>query len=173
MRKALLAAVAIVTMGALPVTEAFAAPPSSYSQYGDRRDDQRSGNDQTQGQYGDQRNDQRGRNDQTQGQWGDQRDGYRQDDRQYQRGSYEVYGQRYERMAGPSWRAPRHYRHQNWQRGQRLPRDYRQVVVRDYRSYHLAPPPRGYEYVRVNDDVVLTGIATGVIAAIIANAFYN
>lgn len=165
MRKVLLAAVAVVTMGAMPLGEAFAAPPASYGQSGDRRGDQAQN----------QRNDERGdrRDGQMQGQRDDQRGGMRQDERQYQRGAYEVNGHRYERARGPSWKAPRGYRQQNWQRGQRLPRDYRQVVVRDYRSYHLSPPPRGYQYVRVNNDVILTAVATGVIAAIVANAFYN
>lgn len=133
MKKTLLAAVAVVTMGALPMTDAFAAPPAFYSQHNDR-----------------------GHN----------------DDR-FQRGYYEVNGHRYDRQRGPSWKAPRDYRHQTWSRGQRLPVDYRRTVVRDYHHYHLAAPPRGYEYVRVDNDVILTSVATGVIAAVIANAFLN
>jgi Ni/Co efflux regulator RcnB len=97
----------------------------------------------------------------------------RNDNNQFKRGAYEVNGHRYERVAGPQWKAPRGYQARSWQRGQRLPSDYRKVVVRDYRSYHLNAPPRGYEYVRVGNDVILTAVATSVISAIIANAFYN
>ena len=32
-------------------------------------------------------------------------------------------------------------------------------------------PPRGYQYVRVNNDVVLTAIATGVVASVIYQLF--
>jgi Ni/Co efflux regulator RcnB len=137
MKKALLAAIAVVSMGAASIETASAAPPSRYEQ--------------------NQRNDRNDRNDHN----------------QFKRGSYEVNGHRYERINGPSWKAPRGYHQQNWQRGQRLPVEYRKVVVRDYRTAHLNSPPRGYEYVRVGNDVVLTAIATGVISAVIANAFFN
>jgi Ni/Co efflux regulator RcnB len=88
-------------------------------------------------------------------------------------GFYVVNGHRYERMRGPAWKAPKNYRHQSWKRGQRLPSEYRRVEVRDWRAYHLATPPRGYHYVRVGNDVILASIATGVISAVIANAFFN
>jgi Ni/Co efflux regulator RcnB len=84
-----------------------------------------------------------------------------------------VNGHRYERASGPAWKAPKGWQNQRWQRGQRLPVEYRKTVIRDYRAYHLNAPPRGYEYVRVGNDVVLTAVATGLISAIIANAFYN
>lgn len=135
MKKALLAAIAVVSMGVTTIGTANAAPPTRYEQ--------------------NQRNDRNDRND------------------QFKRGAYEVNGHRYERVSGPAWKAPRGYHQQKWQRGQRLPVEYRKVVVRDYRSAHLNAPPRGYEYVRVGNDVVLTAIATGVISAVIANAFFN
>lgn len=141
MKKALLAAIAIVSMGVASIETASAAPPQRYEQSQDN-----------------QRTDRNDRNDR---------------DDQFKRGSYVVNGHRYERVSGPAWKAPRGYHQQNWQRGQRLPVEYRKVVVRDYRSAHLNAPPRGYEYVRVGNDVVLTAIATGVISAVIANAFFN
>ena len=73
---------------------------------------------------------------------------------------------------------PRHYsdvryEYRHYRRGDRIPayyRDrYRQV---DYRHYGYAPPPRGYHYVRNNDngETLLVGIATGVVlGAILAN----
>jgi Ni/Co efflux regulator RcnB len=59
-----------------------------------------------------------------------------------------------------------------WARGQRLPRTYwgGHYVVSDWRARHLRPPPRGYHWVRVNNDYVLAAVATGLIADIIANS---
>jgi Ni/Co efflux regulator RcnB len=54
---------------------------------------------------------------------------------------------------------PRYYGH--WERGHRY---YgRNVVVYDYGSYRLRPPPRGYHWVRENNDFLLVAVATGVI----------
>jgi Ni/Co efflux regulator RcnB len=54
-----------------------------------------------------------------------------------------------------------------------MPTEYRRVVVNDYRNYHLAPPPRGYQYVRDGNDIVMTAIASGIIGAVIAGVFSN
>jgi Ni/Co efflux regulator RcnB len=87
---------------------------------------------------------------------------------------YMYNGHRYDRIhGGPAWTPPPKYVHRNWKRGQRLPAEYRRVEVNNWRAYHLAPPPRGYHYVRVGDDIVLTAIASGLIGAVIANAFAN
>jgi Ni/Co efflux regulator RcnB len=40
--------------------------------------------------------------------------------------------------------------------------------VRDYRRYHLAPPPRGYRWVQVNNDYLMISIAGNVISNIIS-----
>lgn len=54
---------------------------------------------------------------------------------------------------------PRYYGH--WERGHRY---YgRNVVVYDYGSYRLRPPPRGYHWVRENNDFLLVAVATGII----------
>ncbi len=59
----------------------------------------------------------------------------------------------------------------NWKVGDRY--DHRRYKHREvnYRDYRLKAPPRGYHYVRDNntDEIILAAIATGVIAAIIAN----
>jgi len=55
-----------------------------------------------------------------------------------------------------------------WAKGQRLPAQYRGHAVRDYKRYRLAPPPRGYNWVRVDNDYVLIATATGLISSIIA-----
>ncbi|HVC17964.1 MAG TPA: RcnB family protein [Rhodanobacter sp.] len=56
----------------------------------------------------------------------------------------------------------RHYAHRHWERGHRYyGPDY---VVRDYRHYRLRPPPRGYRWVRDdNNDYLLVAVATGII----------
>jgi Ni/Co efflux regulator RcnB len=60
--------------------------------------------------------------------------------------------------------------YQQWRRGDRLPayaRNYRQV---DWRREHYRAPPRGYHYVRDDrGEVLLVGIATGVILSILMN----
>jgi Ni/Co efflux regulator RcnB len=83
----------------------------------------------------------------------------------------------YERRADKRYKAnryqpPRGYQARAWRHGDKLPPAYRgKSYVVDYRTYHLAPPPRGYQYVRVNNDVVLTAIASGVIASVITQLF--
>lgn len=55
----------------------------------------------------------------------------------------------------------------HWERGHRY--DGRVVVVNDYRERHLREPPRGYHWVRAdNNDLLLVAIATGVIADILS-----
>ncbi|MCO5079269.1 MULTISPECIES: RcnB family protein [unclassified Chelatococcus] len=87
----------------------------------------------------------------------------------------------------PAYGAPRHHaqqprahrphspqphvqRHQppRWKKGNRLPPAYRGHVVRDYGRYHLRPPPRGYNWVRVDNNYLLIATATGLISSIIA-----
>ena len=58
-------------------------------------------------------------------------------------------------------------RHSNWSRGKRLPRDYRGNVVRDYGRYRLPPPRRGQHWVRVNNEYLLIGITSGIIASMV------
>jgi len=60
----------------------------------------------------------------------------------------------------------------HWSRGDKLSSEYRgnQYVVSDWKGNHLRQPPRGYHWVRANNQYVLAGVATGVIADIIMNA---
>lgn len=84
---------------------------------------------------------------------------------------------RYERRAerrydGGRYYHPRGYQARDWRRGERLPAAYRgRAYAVDYRAYRLSAPPRGYEYRRVGDDVVLTAIATGIIASVMFGLF--
>jgi Ni/Co efflux regulator RcnB len=66
----------------------------------------------------------------------------------------------------PQVRKPR------WARGQRLDNNYRRnyINARDYRRYRLSQPPRGYQWVRVDNDFVMVSVATGVISSIIGAA---
>jgi Ni/Co efflux regulator RcnB len=64
-----------------------------------------------------------------------------------------------------------HLKHERWARGQRLPDTYlRQTYyVRDYNTYHLAPPPNGYVWVRPyqdSNDYYMVQAATGLIQQI-------
>lgn len=76
------------------------------------------------------------------------------------------------RYRAAAYRQPPGYRYHQWNRGERLPPAYRGEAYRvDYRAYRLPPPPRGYYYTRVDNDVLLTAAATGVIATVIAGLF--
>jgi Ni/Co efflux regulator RcnB len=84
---------------------------------------------------------------------------------------------RYERRAerrynAGRYNAPRGYQHRNWRRGEVLPSAYRgRGYYVDYRAYRLPPPPRGYGYYRSGNDVILTAIASGVIASVVLDLF--
>jgi Ni/Co efflux regulator RcnB len=107
---------------------------------------------------------------QQQGRDNDRRD----NDRHDQRGD----NNNYERHATKRYKAPsryqppRGYQARQWHRGDKLPSSYRsKAYVVDYRHYGLGAPPRGYQYVRVNNDVVLAAVATGVISSVIFQLF--
>jgi Ni/Co efflux regulator RcnB len=57
----------------------------------------------------------------------------------------------------PTWRQGGHIASSDWRRGSRV----------DYRSHHLRPPPRGYEWRQVDGNYVLAAVATGLIASVI------
>jgi len=102
----------------------------------------------------------------------------RHDDRRYDRRDWDRYygfrhhdGRRYQygRYVRPSG-----YHYRSWRYGDHLPRGYysRRYIVNDYHVYHLRPPPRGYHYVRVDNDVVLAAIASGIVVSAIYGIFY-
>jgi Ni/Co efflux regulator RcnB len=65
---------------------------------------------------------------------------------------------------------------QRWERGQRLPSQYRgrDRYVSDWGRYRLSAPPRGYGYYRQdNGDFVLTALATGLIASLVNGDQYG
>jgi Ni/Co efflux regulator RcnB len=60
-----------------------------------------------------------------------------------------------------------------WRRGERLSPAYYgpSYVVRDYYAYQLPEPPYGCRWVRVDGNVVLAAIATGVVLDVVYNVF--
>jgi len=70
---------------------------------------------------------------------------------------------------------PQDYRHYAWYRGARLPAAYYapRYVVANYGTYRLRPPPRGYHWVRVDNDVVLAAITTGIVMQVVNGIFYG
>ena len=89
---------------------------------------------------------------------------HRRDDRHHSR-----HERRYVHVR--KYHAPHGYYHKKWHRGDRLPRGFytREYVLHDHHVYRLHAPPRGYHWVRVNHDVVLAAIATGVVLDVLYN----
>ena len=79
----------------------------------------------------------------------------------------------HKRYHAAAYHRPPGYVYRDWRRGQYLPAAYRVERYRivDYRYYDLPPPPRGYYYTRVDNDVLLTAAATGLIASVIVDLF--
>lgn len=159
---------------------------------GDRRDDRRDWRadrrDDRRDHRGDRRDDRRD--------WrADRRDDRRdwRDDRRDDRRDWRHdrrYDHRYARHDDRRWRGnywrpeyryrptvryvyPPGYRAYRWQVGHRLPPAYygRPYYV-DYRHYRLPPPPYGHRWVRVDRDVVLVAIATGLVLDVLYDLYY-
>lgn len=64
-----------------------------------------------------------------------------------------------------------HARHGHYERGQRLPAQYRgrQYVVDNWRGHGLKAPPRGHQWVQSGSDYLLIAVATGLIAQVMLN----
>ncbi len=79
-----------------------------------------------------------------------------------------------ERYYYGDYRRPYGYYSHSWARGERLPSPYysSSYVVYDYDRCGLRRPPYGYHWVRVDRDVVLAAVASGVILDVIYNQFY-
>jgi Ni/Co efflux regulator RcnB len=70
----------------------------------------------------------------------------------------------------PSWREVTASRGHKWRKGQKLARNQRRYVVSDWNRRGLRTPPRGYQWVRENNnsgDYLLVAVATGLIASIL------
>jgi Ni/Co efflux regulator RcnB len=167
MKRLLLAAMAAVTVaGPLTATNAMARDRDNNG-WNDGRDDRYDRRDDRRDDRYDRRDDRRGdrynhRDDRRSDRWERNRhNGYSYNGRWYYGPPPQAYYGRPGFYAG----------YQPWQRGQYLPRYYRdRYEVVDYRYHHLRAPPRGYHYVRDDrGDIILAAIATGLIASIILN----
>ncbi|TMJ20953.1 MAG: hypothetical protein E6G94_00020 [Alphaproteobacteria bacterium] len=60
-----------------------------------------------------------------------------------------------------------------WQRGQRFDNRYASNyrVISNPRAYRLHDAPRGYRWVQSGNDAVLVAVVSGLIGAVLANAF--
>ncbi len=56
----------------------------------------------------------------------------------------------------------------HWSRGKRVPDWNRRHEVRDYHRYGLRRPGHGQRWIKVDNDYLLIGVTSGVIASIIA-----
>jgi len=128
---------------------------------GDRRDDDRRGDNDRRGDRYDRNDDRRdGRGHRRHARWDSQRhNGYSYNGRWY-------YGPP---PGGYEGRNGYESGYRTWRRGDRLPsyyqNNYRTV---DYRRHGFRQPPRGYRYVEDDrGDMLLVGIATGVILSVI------
>ena len=71
----------------------------------------------------------------------------------------------------PAWREVQNSRGHKWRKGQKLNRNQRRYVVSDWNRRGLRAPPRGYQWVRENNnsgDYLLVAAASGLIASILS-----
>lgn len=128
-----------------------------------------------------QRDHDRGRNDDRRDhRWDDRR----HDDRRYSRNDRYDRHDRYDHRDDRRYYAPRTYRPSHvyvvprgytvnrWRVGARMPAPYyASAYYVDPYAYRLAPPPRGYRWVRVDRDVYMVSIASGLIANVLYDIF--
>ncbi len=100
----------------------------------------------------------------------------RRDDRRYEARRGYTHNPRYDapRQYTSSQRyvAPRGYRANRWNPGSRLPSGYYgNSYYVDHARYGLRTPPRGQRWVRVDRDVYLVSIASGVISNVLFGLF--
>ena len=145
-------AVALMVAGSLGVASTASAQYRDYD-----RDDRRSYADRD----GDGRAD-RYERERYESRYDDRRDDRRYGDRRYERRYYATH--RYQPRT--RWIAPRGYRATRFVVGRSLPSGYygSNYYVSDYRGYNLIAPQRGYRWVRVNRDVYLVDLRTGLVA---------
>jgi Ni/Co efflux regulator RcnB len=65
------------------------------------------------------------------------------------------------------------FQNHRWNRGDRFDRRYAsnyRVISNPY-TYHLRAAPRGYRWVQSGNDAVMIAITSGIIGALVANAF--
>lgn len=89
---------------------------------------------------------------------------------------------RYEKQVPPKWQPAPKYKPApqykpaprykpapgHWKKGERMTDWRTRAPIRDYSRHGLRKPPAGQQWVKVDNDYVLLGIATGLITGIIA-----
>lgn len=173
------AAVAVSMLTGTVATTAYADNDYRGDRHYDRRDHDRGRHDYR----GHDRRDYRGNN------WRDDRSDHRYDRRYDRRHDYRHSDRRYSNWdRRDAYRAgyvhgrydrgryivPRGYYRHSWRHGDHLPRSYysSRYIVNDYHAYHLHRPPYGYHWVRVNNDVVLAAVASGLVVSVVNGLFY-
>lgn len=106
--------------------------------------------------------------------WNGPRAAHRPDRRHWNNSGYRPGHHHGHRYRAPAYYArPHGYRPHRWASGHYLPRHYYgPSYYVDYRPYRLAPPPYGHHWVRVDNDVLLVALATGLIADTVYGLFY-
>ena len=101
--------------------------------------------------------------------WKDRREAQREYEKERREAEREYWKDRreYER----EYRKDQREAYRRWARGEHIPRDYLvdRYYIDDYRVYDLAPPPRGYRWVRPypqDDTFYMVQLATGLISEI-------
>jgi len=189
-RITLAAATALMLIGPLAATaSAQTAAQVAGQARGDRDNDRGRGDRDNRGDNRGDRDDDRGRDDNDRGDRYDRDndrydrrgDRYDRDDRRGDRADnrwndrrhngYSYNGRWYHGPPPAHYEGRRGYEagYRSWRRGERLPSYYQsRYRTVDYRHHHLRAPPRGYRYVEDDrGDLLLVGIATGVILSII------
>ena len=76
-------------------------------------------------------------------------------------------------FSGPVYVAPAGYRYTRWSTGAYLPRGYYgDPYYVNYQTYALPPPPYGYRWNRVGNDVYLVQTRDGLIADVVLSLFH-
>ena len=156
------AALAVTLVGAVATAQADNRDRDRYERRHDRDDGRHDKRRHDDRRYDNRRHDDR--------RYVDHRDWKRRDwDRHY--GFHRYDGHRYR---GSWYVRPSGYYYRSWRYGDYLPRGYytRRYIVDDYYSYRLRPPPRGYHWVRVDNDVVLAAIASGIVVSAVYGIFH-
>ena len=163
MKRLMLTALAATLLAAPVAAPAFAqAQPYQYNNY---RDDSRNNDRNNDRDWNRDNNRDRDRD------WNQNRNQNRFDERRHN-GYYIGRAWHYGPPPASAYRA-RDYQpgYKAWKRGDRLGYYGHRYAEVDYRANRLKAPPRGYHYVRDDqNNVLLAAVATGIIAAIIANA---
>lgn len=76
-----------------------------------------------------------------------------------------------QQQRGPQWRDVSASHGHHWRKGQRLAANQRRYVVSDWNRRGLRTPPRGYQWVREDNnsgDFLLVAVASGLIASILS-----